>query len=540
MLPENVPIEPDRVLTDPQNWAAQSHQQLYDSVHHNNDPGQSGEIGAQWAKYASELVECARQITVHVTASESQWTGDAADGARTAMRKLADWVDETARTAVEVGDKVTEQGRVMATARAQMPEPFEFDWAGTAAFLSQPGIPSFVRAAADVSIANSIARAVHDQAVTVMTDMENDSRRIDSSTPAFRAPFNPVTGQVEDPAIALRAFSGAPAPYTAEVPVAEHPQGGNSHVISPLSPSGGERSELPPSSPAGRGPGGYSPSSAAPAGGHTYLTPPVPGQDVTAAASYAPSQQNQQSYSPQAPASGVTHTGGADHKPHLPANAGPAGFTPQTPKAGVRTPPPHVPQNGVLPSRQNPDVVPKPNPAASREAPLPASTPPAPRGSGGGSANGAGSGSGLGNPNGAGGMSGAGGPGGGGSAGPLSAAKGFGGGGPGGAASSAATGAGTQPGTSAGVNPVQGRSGSPSGMTPPGGSSAAVPGTGGTGGAPPGGPATGRGEEDKEHRSAGYIIGGDLFEVPGSDLPPAVIGDTRTKKQWKADGRDHS
>jgi hypothetical protein len=65
----------------------------------------------------------------------------------------------------------------------------------------------------------------------------------------------------------------------------------------------------------------------------------------------------------------------------------------------------------------------------------------------------------------------------------------------------------------------------------PGGAAAAGAGMGA--GAPMGGApgAGGRGEEDKEHRSASYIMGGDLFEVPGENLPPSVIGAAKVKKQ---------
>lgn len=46
-----------------------------------------------------------------------------------------------------------------------------------------------------------------------------------------------------------------------------------------------------------------------------------------------------------------------------------------------------------------------------------------------------------------------------------------------------------------------------------------------------GGPAGGRGEEDKEHRAASYLIEGDLFEVPGENLPPSVIGAVKPRKK---------
>src|SRR5687768_3125795 len=106
MDPEN-----DLVLSDSQNWASRSHRELYDSVHHFNDPGQAGEIGAEWAQFGTELTESAELITKRVAASESGWTGDAAEGARAAIRELAEWITRTARTAVEVGNRVAAEGR---------------------------------------------------------------------------------------------------------------------------------------------------------------------------------------------------------------------------------------------------------------------------------------------------------------------------------------------------------------------------------------------------------------------------------------------
>jgi len=184
MPPETDPSEFENkpVLTDPQNWASRSHAELYAAVHNNNDPGQAGQISSDWSKYGSELTEASRTINAVITASESKWTGGAAEAARDAMKRLGDWVDETARTAVEVGNKVADQGRVMENARAQMPGPVQFDWNRAAAALSQPGTPAFVLAAADIAMANTASRAAHDQAVTVMTTMENNSRQIDSST----------------------------------------------------------------------------------------------------------------------------------------------------------------------------------------------------------------------------------------------------------------------------------------------------------------------------------------------------------------------
>ena len=77
-----------------------------------------------------------------------------------------------------------------------------------------------------------------------------------------------------------------------------------------------------------------------------------------------------------------------------------------------------------------------------------------------------------------------------------------------------------------------GRGQLPTGVNPLGAMGA--PGMAGAGmaGAPMGGAgAGGRSEEDKEHKSASYIMGGDLFDMPGENLPSSVIGGVKPKKK---------
>jgi uncharacterized protein YukE len=509
MPPETDPSEFENkpVLTDPQNWASRSHAELYAAVHNNNDPGAAGQISSDWNKYGSELTEASRTINAVITASESKWTGAAAEAARDAMKKLGDWVDETARTAVDVGNKVADQGRVMENARAQMPGPVEFDWNKAAAALTQPGTPAFVLAAADIAMANAASRAAHDQAINVMTTMENNSRQIDTSTPTFKPPFNPTTGQVEEPPVALQRLSGAPTLNGADGLMSTHAAGG-AGVAAPPSPTGAAASGSPqtsganapaaaaytPSAP------GYTPPSntgggggGGGGGGYTPQNPNYnPGNTSTAAATYTPSAPG---YTPP-PNPVTTHTSGGGNNNN--------NNTPQFPAGGPMRPNTNVPNPNYTP--QNPNSPKGFTPTA------PGYT--GPGGPGGGAGGGGGGGAGSGMKPGA--MPNFGAAGGG--------AGGF-GGGPGGAGGA---GGAMQAGGAAGV---QGRAGAmPMGMTGPGGAAAAGAGMGA--GAPMGGApgAGGKGDEDKEHRSASYIMGGDLFEVPGENLPPSVIGGAKVKK----------
>ncbi|CCH34695.1 PPE domain-containing protein [Saccharothrix espanaensis] len=245
----------DLVLTDTQNWASRSHQELYESVHNNNDPGQTGEIGAEWGQFGTELTESARVITERVAATETGWTGEAADGARAAVKLLADWVTQTAATAVEVGKRVDDQSHIMENARASMPEPIAFDWDQATGAFTAGGIQGFLNSATDVQAANDQSRAAHEQAVAVMTTMENESRAVDETTPLFTAPFNPVTGRVEEPQPLMMATAGAPT--LADAQVASAPTGTTqaaSAVMAPMAP--GSTGYTPPSGPGGGGAGG--------------------------------------------------------------------------------------------------------------------------------------------------------------------------------------------------------------------------------------------------------------------------------------------
>ena len=199
----------DLVLTSEQNWAARSHRELYDAVHQGNDPGRSGALGWRWEQFGAGLGESAEAIDRGITATEAGWTGVAADAARAAIRLMAGWVTETARNATEVGARIQEQSRIMAAARAAMPEPVEFDWDAATGTLSGPGIAGFTASAADVRAANDKARAAHEQAVAVMTEMERQSRAVDAGTPGFTAPFDPTTGQAAEVAPAVARAGGA-------------------------------------------------------------------------------------------------------------------------------------------------------------------------------------------------------------------------------------------------------------------------------------------------------------------------------------------
>jgi hypothetical protein len=615
--------EVDPVLKDTQNWDSHSHRTLYESVHINNDPGQSGEIGSEWGQFATELAESAQVITDRIVSTESGWTGDSADGARIAIKKLSDWIAGTAQTAGQVGDRVADQGRVMQDARASMPEPVNFTWDGATGTMVGGGLQGLLASTADVQAASAKAQAAKELAVTVMTNMEASSRAIDQSTPVFTAPFNPVTGKTEEPQMVTlrrveaptsggavdalpmmamrsermesarlesadamtseRTTAAAAAAYATPV-MPGSVDGGAGGYGGGGSGAGGYTGSAGAGTAAGGhaggGAGGYAGGGAAggfaggaggyaggggavAAGGGAYAGGAYKGSaggysadsdegspyrqtGTTTAADAAASIPVANTYQPPA-AGGYGGTGG-----YSDGTGGSTGYGGGFSGSGSRG---SAPSRSTAPGSAG-------NPAGYLGAPGarppgvpidgPGGTGSTGRGAGGygggaggyggagaggfggagtGGAGGFGGGSAGGGFGGAGGFSGGGGAGGfGGGAGGVGGGIGGGAGGVGAGGGVGGSGAGqSAAGGSTGV--VQpGRGPMPTGAYPVG--AAGAPGAmGAMGGAPMGAGAGGRSEEDKERKSASYIMGGDLFDVPGENLPPSVIGGVKPKKK---------
>ncbi|PSL58566.1 PPE-repeat protein [Saccharothrix carnea] len=522
--------EPDLVLTETQNWASRSHRELYEAVHNNNDPGQTGEIGAEWGQFGTELTEAARLINERVAVSESGWTGDAADAARLAIKGLADWVTHTAETAVEVGKRVQDESQIMENARASMPEPVEFNWDQATGAFTAGGIQGLASSAADVQAANDHARALHEHAVTVMTTMERESQAVDQTTPRFSAPFNPVTGRTEEPAMLMRAMtsttlagagvdglSGGAGGSTATSSATATQPAQQMQAVRPMEPA---QAYQPAQTAASAQHAGYAPGAAA-----SYPGAPGSSGSGTYAAGAAPAAPPQQMYRPEGTTAAAAAAQVPVANPYTPPTGGGYGYTPP-PGGGYNQPggsgyvPPYQPANPNVAPRQGGGTLP---PGVKPPNYIPAGSPGTPpvQGTPGGGGGGGGAGRIPGMPPGGFGGGGAGGFGGGaGGFGPTGSG-GAGGGGAGSMAAGGSTGA-------LGGQPARGPM--PVGGFGPGGAAAA--GAPMAGGAPMGGaPAGGQQGEDKEHRAAAYIRGEDIFEVPGENLPPSVIGGAKPKKK---------
>lgn len=517
-LNDLVRIGGDRAIIGPTNWAAMSHQQLYDAVCGNNDPGVVLDVSDRWTALGSTMLESADTLHQHVMNTTSGWEGDAAESARNAVIQLVDWGGKASQTAQFMGHQLNQQGQVMATAKANMPQPQPFDLNRATAVA--PGMAGFNNSLVDQQAAAQAADEAHARAIDVARAMESASVPIDTATPDFEpvptvrkkaaltsaAPLMSTAGPALRPATAAGPMAGQPQQATTSTQPAA---GGNPSSAAPIQPAG-PAGQPGPGVPAGQ------PGSAAPAGMAPVSGQPGPAQPVgmTTTSAYAPAP---------APLVGPGGVGG------------PGGFVPSMGGG----PAPAGPVSTGYPMPGGPSLMPS---WADGPPPPGRGLPAMPGGSRRGDWTGANPVSEGGGPEGM--------PGPGGLSVPLGG-EGF---AAGGGARSGGVGSGSgavrttgmgsaaeaeyRPGT------INSRLGSGSGGAGAGSSAAAAEsaaeraGVGRAGAGEPGAAAGmpggrgGRKEDDKEHKSAGYVHGDDdIFEPLGGDLAPPVIGERRPKQQ---------
>ncbi|RKT84494.1 PPE-repeat protein [Saccharopolyspora antimicrobica] len=551
----------DVVLTETQNWASRSHDELYAAVHNNNDPGRVGQLADEWKSLSSDIDESSQRMSEQLRSTESGWQGEAADAARAAIQQLVDWNTDAGATAGTLSERIGTQGRIMEVAKTEMPEPVKGKENLAAALIgtyTAGNLEGFMRATVDLQIHEAKAADSHERAVQVMSWMENESRNIDQDTPSFEPPPNPVekmqlvaakrvlpsvepqqqgTPMEDSVPAGAPGGPGAPGgvPGVPDSTVAASAGGPGAPGGVPGGPGG------VPGGPGGvpGGPGAPGAPNMPPLGGVPGGVPGKPGGidgptkampmpklggidgptkampmpkmpplgDVTGS---TPQGTNPQSTNPQ-----------SFRPPNLPPVPGGGGDHQYQPRSFGDVPP--VPGTGWpnnRPGNTNRPGGPGNNPTSGPQ-PWRGPLPQIPTG-GGPSGGPVGTG-----PGGPGGFRGGPVPPVPGVGGGAGGAGGFGGGGAGGGSSNMTPG-----GTSGTGRPGEGGFGGRGMGGAPGTPGAA--GAAGMGAGPMGGAAgqRGRGEDDNERR-AKYVQGGQIVEVPGADLPPPVIGEGKRKKRDK-------
>lgn len=510
----------DPVLTESHNWAGYTHRALYEGVHANNDPGAVTQAAAEWADTSNGMLDSSLSMIDVVKGSEDSWEGEAADATRKALGTLAEWGANTAAISLRVSRQLDEQAEIMAEAKAAMPEPVDFDVATEVARVnSQPTMAGFVQSLTDFHVGYARMNQARDEAVAVMSRMEERSRSVDQAMPVFAAPPDPISrtrsrllARRLEPEQALTR-NAAETPSVPGEPLSRtlQQQGTAPSGFEPLAASapagtlpggpGGLPGGVPGGVPGGSVPAGTVPSGMVPPPGsvdpNSFRAPgSVPLASVPSSTpTLPPNVSLPLSSDPptvRMPAPGSTSP--ANYGPTIPTGRGPGGLDlPRPQNPGIRLPestvPPAMPFGPNNPGgRPNPNGPTPPRPMnGPNVVPFKGSAPNLPGGGPGGGPGGV-----------------PGGPPASGTAGAPRALPGA------GAAAGAVPSATRLP----GELPPGARYGAPGGQA---GQSGMSPGMGGMGG------GRGQGAEDKERNTA-YRIDDDLFEVPGTDLPPSVIG----------------
>ncbi|WP_406692421.1 PPE domain-containing protein [Saccharopolyspora sp. ID03-671] len=514
---------PDLALVETQNWASRSHEELYDAVHIDNDPGRAGQLADEWTKLGREMAEAADRMSEKLRATEAGWQGEAADAARSAIQKLADWSRDAGESAGALAERMSEQGRIMEKAKAEMPEPVKTDdrklGLTVATAYAAGDLESFVKAQDDIRVAEERSSNAHEQAVRVMTRMESSSREIDGDTPRFERPPDPI----ED-------LKKKPSPGSGDDVSAKNSEQGPAGTRQQFADGGSQatqkisKSSLPPSG-----------QQAPPLSSQTGGTGPE-GAPLSAQQGPTPPGANAPTKKMQLP--GITSQSSADAptmkaNPVNPASSGPQQNPPQLGdhKSNHTTPQGSSWQGGDSAQAKTRKMRPVQGPGDGYQGPggrrpngrndrggnrnWEGKLPPIPETGGPGSEFPGNAQTNL--------ASGGSAGGGGGSVPQMPAA--------GGAAGSNLT-----PGGSVGVGGGQGADHGAPAQGPSGGSAAGQSGGmtgGGAMGAGAMGGAMGRGGQGNqdEERKVKYVEGGPVVEVPGKDLPPPVIGEGKKKKK---------
>lgn len=113
------------------NYQAMSHQDLYNAVHVNMDPGGIGDASHAWTKLGELLGTMSQQMSEASNSSASGWTGAAADNARALHSAAAQWSANASNGAQLAATNLAAQSAAAQTAQTSVPPPRNFSfWDG--------------------------------------------------------------------------------------------------------------------------------------------------------------------------------------------------------------------------------------------------------------------------------------------------------------------------------------------------------------------------------------------------------------------------
>lgn len=112
------PIPPGRT-----NWNAYTHQQMYDMLWQNADPGDVGAVADEWGRHSTALLDHGQALRDQRGALGSNWSGPAAELATERFGELSDRHTDIGTRAGAIRQAAQHAGDALSVARNTMPKP---------------------------------------------------------------------------------------------------------------------------------------------------------------------------------------------------------------------------------------------------------------------------------------------------------------------------------------------------------------------------------------------------------------------------------
>ncbi|GAA3678604.1 hypothetical protein GCM10022267_76720 [Lentzea roselyniae] len=170
------------------------HQQLHEMVNNGVDPGTVGAAGDTYTQIGNKLTAFQDRIARAIGSSEADWSGKAADQARTAVAGLGNKASEAGTAAQLAGTLITQQSRALSTAKSTVPPPPAVPYDPAAANARRMAITDpilYVQQAAADAAAFQEQKKQHEDAARAVETYDRTVTQTAAAQPAF-APAPPA------------------------------------------------------------------------------------------------------------------------------------------------------------------------------------------------------------------------------------------------------------------------------------------------------------------------------------------------------------
>jgi len=110
------------------NYLNYSHDSLYGMVNNGLDAGQVGSSSQAWNKVSNSMVNISKTLNTAATSTESSWTGNAADSARSFHTGVSGWTGSASESAQLVSDNMYNQSQAAQSAKSAVPKPVPYSF----------------------------------------------------------------------------------------------------------------------------------------------------------------------------------------------------------------------------------------------------------------------------------------------------------------------------------------------------------------------------------------------------------------------------